>query len=30
LSDLKLSHYFDPLRKDSRYEKLLTQLEPND
>ena len=30
LSDLKLSHYFDPLRKDSRYEKLLTQLAPND
>jgi TolB-like protein/tetratricopeptide (TPR) repeat protein len=27
LNDLKLSHYFDPLRKDSRYDKLLRELE---
>jgi tetratricopeptide (TPR) repeat protein len=28
LNDLKLSHYFDPLRNDSRYDKLLKGLEP--
>jgi TolB-like protein/Flp pilus assembly protein TadD len=28
-SDLKLSHYFEPLRNDRRYDKLLTQLEPH-
>jgi TolB-like protein/cytochrome c-type biogenesis protein CcmH/NrfG len=26
-NDLKLSHYFDPLRKDPRYDKLLKELE---
>ena len=30
LSDLKLSHYFDPLRKEPRYEKLLAELAPHD
>jgi TolB-like protein/Flp pilus assembly protein TadD len=29
-NDLKLSHYFDPLRKDLRYNKLLADLEPHD
>jgi TolB-like protein/Tfp pilus assembly protein PilF len=28
LNDLKLSHYFDPLRNDPRYDKLLRELEP--
>jgi TolB-like protein/Tfp pilus assembly protein PilF len=28
LNDLKLSHYFEPLPKDQRYEKLLTKLQP--
>jgi hypothetical protein len=27
-NDLKLSHYFDPLRKDARYDNLLKELEP--
>jgi hypothetical protein len=30
LSDLKLSHYFDPIRKEPRYEKLLAELAPHD
>jgi TolB-like protein/Tfp pilus assembly protein PilF len=30
LCDLKLSHYFDPLRKEPRYEKLLAELAPHD
>jgi len=30
LNDLKLSHYFDPLRKDPRYDKLLAELAPHD
>jgi hypothetical protein len=29
-NDLKLSHYFDPLRKDPRYDKLLAELTPHD
>jgi hypothetical protein len=29
-NDLKLSHYFDPLRKDPRYNKLLAELTPDD
>jgi TolB-like protein/Tfp pilus assembly protein PilF len=29
-NDLKLSHYFDPIRKEPRYEKLLAQLAPHD
>jgi TolB-like protein/Flp pilus assembly protein TadD len=30
LNDLKLSHYFDPLRTDPRYDKLLVKLAPHD
>jgi Flp pilus assembly protein TadD len=29
-NDLKLSHYFDPIRKEPRYEKLLAELAPHD
>jgi hypothetical protein len=29
-NDLQLSHYFDPLRKEPRYEKLLADLAPHD
>jgi hypothetical protein len=29
-NDLKLSHYFEPLREDPRYDKLLTDLAPQD
>jgi TolB-like protein/Flp pilus assembly protein TadD len=29
-NDLKLSHYFDPLRKDPRYNNLLAALEPHE
>jgi len=29
-NDLKLSHYFDPLRKDPRYNNLLAALEPQE
>jgi TolB-like protein/Tfp pilus assembly protein PilF len=30
LNDLKLSHYFDPLRNDPRYDQLLARLTPHD